>query len=796
MITFLTSSFIEYDPLETSNDSRKEYRLIHRNGFSARLREVWKDNLNLLFFSSDPDNYAMSDNACAKLIDVLNSANLTTGNVSVYDHRSKDSIDEALSHTDVLFLAGGHAPTQNRFMKECHLRSALKSFDGIIIALSAGSMNCSSVSYMIPELEGEATSPHFNNFPTGLGLVKFQFIPHSEFLKTLVIDGKNVLKDCIMPDSFSHYFFLIPDGSYIRIENGITEFFGNGEVVSEGRLLPLKSGIIPPSILRTRTSIWDGIMSEGYDIILLADIITEKIQFFHNSIQYESAAITPDTMGHFSEFCERICENFITPEERELFIKSTSISEVLYHLRKNNDYTVTVHFMINGQRRAKIFRAHFLNNDSRHILYTFKDISSALEHDWMTNEYARIGFLDQAEKVINKLDYNEEYSLVYANIFGFKAINDLFGQHGGDKVIFWERDILKKRFKPLLMGRSEADHFLLIINNNNLTPENLKAISSLTYEDNNKRFVFSIHLGIYPITDRTIPIDNMLDRAKLAEKSIRDDIHQKFALYTNEVHQDYLHQRVLISDFLSAVNEYQFQIYYQPVIDMRTDKICSAEALIRWHHPEYGMISPSEFIPLFEKNGHISALDSLIVNQVRDFTEGRIASGKKTVPCAVNLSRIDFYDTKLLESLIEHVMNTPYHPIPLKIEVTESAYANLENSAINFLENLRNNGIQILLDDFGSGMSSLSTLETFEFNVVKLDIGFISKIGKNQKSEAIIRDTIRLAHDLNAQVVAEGVENIQQWNFLKEADCDMVQGFFKYRPMPQPEFSSLLDSLL
>jgi EAL domain-containing protein (putative c-di-GMP-specific phosphodiesterase class I) len=256
--------------------------------------------------------------------------------------------------------------------------------------------------------------------------------------------------------------------------------------------------------------------------------------------------------------------------------------------------------------------------------------------------------------------------------------------------------------------------------------------------------------------------------------------------------QDYVNQRIFISELDSALEKGEFIPYYQPVVDAKTGEIVSAEALIRWKHSERGMIPPGMFIPAFEKEGLTTKLDSFMVDRVLNLNIERTKKGQKIVPCAVNLSRVDFYDTRLLGMLKEKLQNQENIQNLLKLEITESAYAVLESDALVFLEEMKKLGLTFQLDDFGSGMSSLSALEFYDFDTIKLDMGFIRKIGKSPKVETIIRHTIGMAHGMGAKVVAEGVEDKEQLAFLQSVGCDMIQGYYFYKPMPEEEFAALL----
>ena len=257
--------------------------------------------------------------------------------------------------------------------------------------------------------------------------------------------------------------------------------------------------------------------------------------------------------------------------------------------------------------------------------------------------------------------------------------------------------------------------------------------------------------------------------------------------------ENYVKQRFLLSDFERALTEKEFIPYFQPIVDAKTGDIVSAELLIRWKHKDLGMVPPGDFIPVVEAEGKVSYLDSFMLDCGLEFIAERIKEGKNAVPCAINLSRVDFYDATFIEGILPKIKKHNVDPSMIRFEVTESAYADLETKALDHLTKMRKEGIKILLDDYGSGMSSLSMLETFDFDIIKLDIGFIRKIGINDKAEAIIVSTIQLAHAMGAKVTAEGVETDKQLKFLLEADCDYIQGYYYYKPLPKDDFAKVLS---
>lgn len=792
MVVFLTSSFVEYQPKE-------EYvpkPLDEFNSFGDNLRRYWKENSNFLVFTSDPQDTVMTDHVVEEMYDAFTLAGFSLGEIRSFDYRSigaeetaKEALKKAMQWADVFFLAGGHCPTENAFMKECDLKSLIHNpdvFDGIFIGLSAGSVNAAEDVYLIPELKGESIDPEFVRFTDGLGLTDINMLPHSQHMETVMLDGKHMIDDIVSGDSSGREIYVIPDGTYFMIRNGMTEFFGTGKIMENGVTRPLKSGMIhSDKMLRAMAT-------DYYEWIVELNPQSGKIKCYYISPFLLSKGIFPVNIDTYEELCRIYTDLLVVKDEKIAALEQLAISIVLDEIKEKKSYVRTIHIDTEDGVRAESIRIKRIADDENRLLVCLTDISMILDRDWMTDQYSRSGFLSKAEKWLKEQDAPEAYSVVYTNIQGFKAVNDLLGTFCGDMVIFQVRDALIQELKPVMIARLESDHFALITKNEYLTEETMEKLCYQFYEEDSKRMPIVIQCGIYHMERNRRNILYMLDRAKLAEHSISSDHGLAYAVCDQKMSDDYVNQRVLVSEIDGALERGEFQTYYQPVVDTMTGEIVSAEALIRWKHAERGMISPGQFIPIFEKEGLITKIDSFMVKRALEFNIERLRQGKKVVPFAINLSRVDFYDTKLMDTIKDMLKKQENVRELLKLEVTESAYAVLENDAISFLEDMKKLGISLLLDDFGSGMSSLSTLESFEFDVIKLDMGFINKIGKSIKAEGIIKHTIGLSHDIGAKVVAEGVETKEQLTFLQEAGCDMIQGYYFYRPMSEEEFSKLL----
>ena len=810
MVIFLTSSFVKYQPM---NEYVPE-PLDESNSFGDNLRKYWIDNAHFLIFTSDPSDEKMAAHMTEEMRYAFSMAGFSISEIRCFNYQSienyrlqngcssevaaREALKEALKWADVFFLSGGHAPTENAFMKECGLKNLLNDseiFDGIFIGLSAGTVNAADEAYLIPELPGESIDPKFVRFTDGLGFTKINVVPHIEYEKSLPLDGSKLIDEIVASDSFNREIYLIPDGSYFMIRNGITEFFGEGMIMENGVTRPLHSGIINSDNRRFEQkcpAIFDTSISDYYDWVLEFNAGNGQIEFFYISNFFLESGIVPINIDSFDELNKIFAANLVVDEEKAVYWEQIQIPFILEEIKNKGDYVRTVHIDTVSGIKAESLRIKQVINDEKRFLVCLTDISMILDRDWMTDEYSRSGFLAKAEQILKDPAYCEGYSIVYANIQGFKAVNDLLGTQSGDMVIFQEKDTLTAELNPILIARLESDHFALLTKTENITEEKMDRLCHQCYTEGTKRLPILIRCGIYNIHNTSKKVPHMLDQAKLAEQSIPADHGIPYAVCNEQMSQDYVNQRVFISELDIALKKGEFLPYYQPIVDAKTGEIVSAEALIRWQHSEKGMIPPGQFIPIFEKEGLTTKIDGFMVNRILNFNIDRMKKGKKIVPCAINLSRVDFYDTKLMDMFRQKLRNIENIHNMLKLEITESAYAVLESDALAFLDEMKKLQLSLLLDDFGSGMSSLSTLECYDFDTVKLDMGFMSKIGKSKKVESIIRHTIGMSHDMGAKVIAEGVERIEQLEFLQSVGCDMIQGYYFYKPMPEEEFVELL----
>lgn len=779
MVAFLTSSFVPY---------RGEYYngktpLSNENGFADRLRIYWKNPARFLVIAADPDDAKKADAVARQMQTTFSDAGFPIEETRLLDRRTEDESCKLVSWATVIFLSGGHAPTENAFINEIHLRELLKGFEGIFIGLSAGSLNAADSTIQIPELPGESDRTDFPVILPGLGITPFHIVPHAAYFKNLILDGKCYYDEILLPLSFGKRLYFIEDGSYFLVDGGITEFFGNGEIIENGSVQNISTCVKP--------EVWQALMGQGYSAAFSLDEKSGLVNFTYVSDFLKNAGFSPAMTPDFPALIQFLSEHLVVEEEKQAIIDLTQMSDIVDEVKRYGSFSRTVHYEADGSRHSADIRILPAGNE---LFGYVLDNTEALDRDWLTDTFSRTGFIKAAERFLQDAEDPAGYSLVYTNISGFKTINDLFGQESGDMVIFMVQFLLGKIFDPQFLCRLENDHFVFLTENDNVRDELLGQLASQTYEEKYRKYTFKIRCGVVGIHSKEASVSDLIDRARIAEKSIREDAASNWKVLDDSMQKAYIRRGAFVSELSDALEHKEFKTYYQPIVDTKSGKIVTAESLIRWKHHDLGMISPGEFIPLFEETGKTSVLDTFMLKSVAQLQTERYKAGKPLVPVSVNLSRIDFFDTLLIEDAKKIFASIPFQPSMLKLEITESAYADIETSARTFLKEMRSMGVKILLDDYGSGMSSLSTLESFEFDTVKLDMGFIRKIGKSKAAEAIIRSTIALAHDLGSDIIAEGVENKEQLDFLADAGCEMIQGYYFYKPVSEEEFDGLLDA--
>ncbi|MCR5676108.1 MAG: bifunctional diguanylate cyclase/phosphodiesterase [Lachnospiraceae bacterium] len=425
-----------------------------------------------------------------------------------------------------------------------------------------------------------------------------------------------------------------------------------------------------------------------------------------------------------------------------------------------------------------------------------------VEHDALTNIFNMKGFCQQTAEVL--ATYPERrFTIVVSDIDSFKTINNMFGDEVGDTILKKIGCALKERFAQLFKdnvpgsyGRIGSDRFAVMLPSDMVNPERIvEQVDEVLFSmDLNYRMI--VHYGLCNVPEGEFDVTDLIEEAYLACSTVKHNLAVRFAWYDDNLRKTLLEEQELVAQAEKALRNGEFVPYFQPVYLANTENLISAEALVRWNHPEKGLLEPGRFVPIMERNGFISHLDKYIWEKVLAFMHERQKNGKKLVPVSVNMSRQDIFHAKLADELLNLLDRYEIDPAYFHIEVTESAYIDEEVQAqlAETIHRLREKGFIILMDDFGSGYSSLNVLKDMPIDIMKIDRGLTFDIETSERGKAMLATIVRLANRLYIPIIAEGVETEEQYDFLKEIGCDSIQGYYFSRPVSEEEFAELLDN--
>ncbi len=370
---------------------------------------------------------------------------------------------------------------------------------------------------------------------------------------------------------------------------------------------------------------------------------------------------------------------------------------------------------------------------------------NSVQNDPLTGLYAKEYFYLCAGNVI-KNNTDKEYDLLCCDIERFKLVNDLYGTKAGDNLLKYVAEMIRSAVEGYgICGRIGSDVFAFLIEHQESYENScfIKKVESVNLVNINLEII--LRYGIYCIDDREMPINIACDRASIARNSIKGKYETYFAYYDDTSRQKLLNEQFITSSMKNALDSGQFQVYFQPKYNLKTENIAGCEALVRWIHPERGIMPPADFIPLFEKNGFITDLDIYIWEQCCKKMRTWLDNGSFIAPISVNVSRADVYNPQLPEILLSMLKKYRLSPKYLHLEITETAYTENPEQLINAVSKLKKLGFIIEMDDFGTGYSSLNMLSDLPIDVLKLDIKFIQSEEKKGNNKSILSFIINLA---------------------------------------------------
>ncbi|MCQ2406126.1 MAG: EAL domain-containing protein [Oscillospiraceae bacterium] len=529
----------------------------------------------------------------------------------------------------------------------------------------------------------------------------------------------------------------------------------------------------------------------AYESVLLLDLETGRLMDYKAAESHNDEGSLTDWDYELYRHNKAISE--IADEDRNLFLHASSIPVIKGKLASSNRFIfVTRSHTGNGKLQKHTFC--YLDKRKDTIVITLQDYTKEQELDSLTGELSRVGFVNCVESYINNV--NEDLSLLYINIRNFKAINSEFTIHGGDEILrLFIAHLKGSDINPIFTGRVESDHFICLANSSELNFASISSSLHMDYKRCGKSIPVNCTCGIYHIRTSDLSVNEMIDNAKLALNGVENEFVTPYAEFDITLHSKYLQRAKIVTDIEGAINRGEFSVFYQPIYDAVTRKIVSAEALVRWISPEIGHVLPSTLFDVLEANGQVALVDLFIARRVEQMLCSRWEKGKAIVPVSINLSRSDFHNEGLTGEIIHMLNNSPVPAAYHRYELTESSYASFNEEHSAMLKKLADNGATILLDDFGSGFSSFSTLKADYFDILKLDLSFTKQIEKSDRMCCVISSIIDMSHKLGMKVIAEGVETDAQIDFLAKNGCDYIQGYYFSKPVSADEFAGMLDEL-
>ncbi len=415
--------------------------------------------------------------------------------------------------------------------------------------------------------------------------------------------------------------------------------------------------------------------------------------------------------------------------------------------------------------------------------------------DSLTGVYTKEYFYEEVRKIIDN-NPDTRFAILELDINRLTMINELIGIAEGDRLLAYLGTILSEIFsqeKNSCYARIHADLFVVCCPYEEKRVMQYIELIEQSVKEYHISFEILISFGIYLCVERELNISIMCDRANLALKSVKGNYMKHVAYYDSLMHDKLLREQNITQTMSRALKNKEFIVYYQPKHSLDDDSIIGAEALVRWKNPEKGMISPGEFIPVFEENGFIMKLDAYVWTETCKFMRKRMDEGKSVPPISVNVSRVNLYNPELCKFLDNLVKKYKIPYDLLELELTESAYTDNPQLMLQTMHQLQQMGFHVAMDDFGSGYSSLNMLKDVPVDLLKIDLKFLSSSSNPEKGTSIISAIVRMAKWLGIPSIIEGVETKEQVGFLRSIGCTMAQGYYYAKPMSEDAFEEYLD---
>lgn len=512
----------------------------------------------------------------------------------------------------------------------------------------------------------------------------------------------------------------------------------------------------------------------------------DDVVVFYNDAAKENLLIGEGmTLAEFSQGSN--LRYILTPERRRM--------------GKTKEFSLAIHkdgkvYLIHGKERwsqGERYDGVFLVFDDITDQENMKNEAAYYaSHDKLTGLWNRDYFFEVAAKVLSE-NPDLPFLMLASDIGQFKLFNEILGIRAGNELLLKIAEMFRRfRKANWVFSRFTADRFALLIPKADFSVERFLEVSHMLFEESQYSLHIHNYIGIYEVESDRLDVEQMYNRAYLALESIKGDMTRDIAYYDDKIRMRRVAERLTIDEMEYALSADEFVIYIQPQVNARSGKVIGGETLVRWNSPKRGMVPPSEFVPLFEKNGMITKLDFHVWELACRQLAAWKAQGYEDRSLSINISAKNFYLADLYERITGLVEKYQIRPQLLKLEITETAFVLDVNKQMALVRRLQEYGFLVEMDDFGSGYSSLNCLKDICVDVLKMDIKFFEKTKTPLRSERIIDSIVKLASGLGMPVIAEGVEEEEQLELLKKVGCQIVQGYYFSKPMPVAEYEEYL----
>ena len=542
---------------------------------------------------------------------------------------------------------------------------------------------------------------------------------------------------------------------------------------------------------------------------LLYAIVELHIQRDSFTMLYENLRQQPrlSQNGSLCKLLQKLCTRYVYKEDRADFEDFWNLDTLKKRIAVYSHVSCSFRILLHGAYRWMKFQITASSNEelTDTCLCLIDTMSEELpnpaagqdykpHYDELTRLYGKTTFERLAQERLMQ-DVHQEYGLVDIDIEHFKLFNDWYGIQEGDHLLMYISYQIRKKVQELngIATRIGGDEFVMLLPQaacdvKKLEPEIIGWIQNY---DASIKFLPTV--GIYMIQDKTLPIAQMCDRAAIAAASRKGNYASRVAVYQDSMKKLIENRQEVLFGVKNGLDNREFVVYYQPQVSARTNRILAAEALVRWQHPQRGLLPPGEFIPILETSGFIYKLDSYVWEEVCRFLHDRLMKKLPVVPVSVNVSRVDMLQFRLCEVFTALIKKYEIPSRLLEIEITESAYAENFDQLIATVNELRACGFTVLMDDFGSGYSSLNMLSNIELDILKIDMKFLDTSNhQNTRNSSILESITSMGRWLGLRMIAEGVETHEQVDRLLNLDCEYMQGYYFYKPMSREHFCELL----